>query len=141
MGSLGGIAEADRRLGRPFPLPGAVVPLSRWTEIHAVGDNAAEVEWTLDDSRSGAPGRLALYAGHAPPPEQISGEETEATRVEIAGRHVTVRRAPLTGAEPSLRPVWELRWRTTSLQLRLTAQGPWALADVMAIAASIDLDG
>lgn len=139
MEPLGGIAEADARLGRPFPLPEVAIPLARWVEVRAIGESGSEVEWNLDDSRGG-PGRLALFVGHDPPPEQLPAAEAEATRVELAGRHVTIRRAPLGHAEPSLRPAWELRWRTTSLQLRLTAQGPWALEDVLEIAASIDLD-
>jgi hypothetical protein len=140
MEPLGGIAEADARLGRRFPLPAAPLPLPRWVEVRSVGETGSEVEWNLDDTREGSPGRLALYVGHDAPPDQLPADEAEATRVELAGRHVTVRRAPLAHAEPSLRPAWELRWRTTSLQLRLTAQGAWALEDVMAIAASIDLD-
>lgn len=140
MEPLGGIADADARLGRPFPLPAAALPLARWVEVRAVGETAVEVEWNLDDTRPGRPGRLALYAGPDAPPVQLPEDDVEATRIELAGRHVTVRRAPLEHAAPSLRPVWELRWRTTSLQLRLTAQGPWDLPDVLAIAASIDLD-
>ncbi|WP_372787794.1 hypothetical protein [Paraconexibacter sp.] len=141
MEQLGGIAAADERLGRRFPLPGAVLPLTRWVEVRALGDgDGTEVEWNLDDSRPGSPGRLALYVGHAPPPDQLPEEGGEATRVELAGRHMTVRRSPLEHAQASLRPALELRWRTASLQLRLTAQGPWAMEDVLAIAASVDLD-
>lgn len=140
MEPLGGIAEADARLGRAFPLPAAPIPLARWVEVRAIGETGSEVEWNLDDSRGGSPGRLALYVGHEAAPDQLPMDGSEATRVELAGRHVTIRRSPLAHAEPSLRPAWELRWRTTSLQLRLTAQGPWALEDVLAIASSIDLD-
>jgi len=140
MHPLGGIADADARLGRRFPLPAAALPLTRWVEVRGLGDDGVEVEWNLDDTRAGAPGRLALYAGHDAPPDQLPQDGAEATRVELAGRHVTVRRSPLGEAVPSLRPVWELRWRTATLQLRLTAQGPWALEDVLAIAASIDLE-
>lgn len=141
MEPLPGIAAADAHLGRRFPLPQAALPLARWVEVRQLPDAGVEVEWNLDDTREGTPGRLALYAGHEPPPDQLPADDVEATRIELAGRHVTVRRAPLEEAAASLRPAWELRWRTTSLQLRLTAQGPWALPDVLAIAASIDLDG
>ena len=145
MEPLGGIAEADAQLGRRFPLPSAALPLARWVEVRRLTqddvDVGVEVEWNLDDTREGSPGRLAFFAGHEPPPVQLPQDEVEATRIELAGRHVTVRRAPLEHAAPSLRPAWELRWRTTTLHLRLTAQGPWALPDVLAIAASVDLDG
>lgn len=140
MEALAGIAAADARLGRRFPLPSAALPLVRWVEVRAIGRDGAEVEWNLDDTRDGAPGRLALFAGHEAPPEQLPADGGDATRVELAGRHVTVRRSPLAHAQPTLRPAWELRWRTTTLHLRLTAQGPWALEDVLAIAASVDLE-
>src|SRR3954464_7747352 len=64
---LEGIAAADARLGRPFPLPTMPLSLARWVEVTAVG-SGAEVAWNLDDTRAGAPGRLALYAGPEPPP-------------------------------------------------------------------------
>ncbi len=141
MEPLGGIAAADDRLGRSFPLPRAPLPLVRWVEVRAMEDgDGTEVEWNLDDTRTGSPGRLALYAGHCAAPDQLPQEGVEATRVELGGRHVTVRRAPLTHAQDALRPVLELRWRTASLHLRLTAQGPWELQDVLAIAASVELD-
>jgi hypothetical protein len=141
MEPLTGIAEADAHLGRRFPLPSAALPLARWVEVRRLADRGVEVEWNLDDTREGDPGRLALYAGHEPPPDQLPADEVEATRIELAGRHVTVRRSPLEEAAASLRPAWELRWRTTTLHLRLTAQGPWELPAVLAIAASVDLDG
>lgn len=141
MEPLTGIAAADALLGRRFPLPAAALPLARWVEVRELPGTGCEVEWNLDDTREGSPGRLALYAGHEPPPAQLPADDVEATRIELAGRHVTVRRAPLEEAAASLRPAWELRWRTTTLHLRLTAQGPWALPDVLAIAASVDLDG
>lgn len=140
MEPLSGIAEADAALGRRFPLPTAALPLARWVEVRRLPGAGVEIEWNLDDTREGSPGRLALYAGHEPPPGQLPDDEVEATRIELAGRHVTVRRAPLPEAIVSLRPVWELRWRTTSLHLRLTAQGPWELPAVLAIAASVDLE-
>src|SRR4051812_45719043 len=64
---LEGIAAADARLGRLFPLPRIALPLARWVEVTEVGAGA-EVAWNLDDTRAGAPGRLALYAGLEPPP-------------------------------------------------------------------------
>jgi hypothetical protein len=58
--ALEGIAAADAHLGRPFPLPAAALPLARWVEVVATAEDAVEVEWNLDDTRPGAPGRLAL---------------------------------------------------------------------------------
>ena len=62
-----GIADADEHLGRPVPLPAIPLPLVRWVEVLPAGRRAVEVEWNLDDTRAGSPGRLALYAGEAPP--------------------------------------------------------------------------
>jgi hypothetical protein len=132
---LEGIAAADAYLGRPFPLPSIPLPLARWVEVHAVGDGAAEVEWNLDDTRDGAPGRLALWAGTAEPPEQLAG--AEATPITLSGLELEYRTAPLEEAQPSLRPVHELRWQDGGLRLRLTGQGPWRLDDLLALAASI----
>ena len=53
------------------------------------------------------------------------------------GRQTPHRQAPLAEAQPSLRPVHELHWRRDGLHLRLTAQGPWALSVLVAIAQSI----
>jgi hypothetical protein len=127
-----GIAGADARLGRPFPLPTATLPLARWVEIELT-DAGAEVAWNLDDTRAGTPGRLALYAGTEPPPPRVlpGGSEPE----DRGG--VTWRAAPLDDAQPSLRPVYELTWTSGGLHLRLTAQGPWSEATLEAIAASI----
>jgi hypothetical protein len=131
---LDGIAAADERLGRPFPLPAAPLPLARWVEVFVVGDGI-EVAWNLDDSRAGAPGRLALYAGLRPPPER---ELLEGEPVELRDG-MAWRLAPLPEAEPSLRPVRELRWTAGGLHLRLTAQGGWEDAALAAIAASIQI--
>jgi hypothetical protein len=57
---LEGIAAADARLGRPVALPATALPLTRWTEVRALADEGVEIEWNLDDSRAGAPGRLEL---------------------------------------------------------------------------------
>ena len=129
---LDGIAAADRRLGRPFPLPAIELPLVRWVEVTAVG-SGAEVAWNLDDSRPGTPGRLALYAGPEPPPAR---ELPGGTPAEVRGG-ATWRAAPLPEAEPSLRPVLERTWTADGLHLRLTAQGPWTGEALDAIAASI----
>jgi hypothetical protein len=129
MEPLGGIAEADGLLGRAFPLPAAVLPLARWTDVVAVG-GGAEVQWNFDDSRAGAPGRLALYAGREPAPPQLDAAAEMLQEFEV-------RAVPLPGAEPSLRPVFELRWATGGLHLRLTAQGPWRQSDVVALARSV----
>ena len=75
---LEGIAEADAVLGRPFPLPSAALPLARWVDVVQVGEHGVEVAWNLDDTRPGAPGRLALYAGLEPPPERDLPDAGEA---------------------------------------------------------------
>jgi hypothetical protein len=129
MEHLEGIGAADEHLGRPVPLPAAPVPLVRWVEIVAQGPGAIQVEWNLDDTRDGAPARLALYAGLQAPPERGLPAPT------VLGRYAH-RTAPLDEAEPRLRPVHELAWERDGLHLRLTAQGPWALDELVAIADS-----
>jgi hypothetical protein len=131
---LEGIAAADARLGRGFPLPTVPLPLARWVEITEVG-GGAEVAWNLDDSRPGAAGRIALYAGREPPPPRdLPGGGAVMLRGPIAWRE-----APLPEAQPSLRPVRELTWTAGGLHLRITAQGPWDEAVLEAIAASIPI--
>jgi hypothetical protein len=132
MDDLEGIAWADAILGRPFPLPTVPLPLARWVEIQLVG-TGVEVEWNLDDSRPGSPGRLALYAGPAEPDSQLPEDAAD----EAGPDGWTIRRSPLQTAQESLRPVVEARWRVGGLHLRLTAQGPWSLEDVIAIGVSI----
>jgi hypothetical protein len=130
-----GIADADAHLGRPVPLPRVALPLVRWVEVRPQGERAVEVEWNLDDTRAGSPGRLALYAGDAPPRERAW--DAPVARVEIAGEAAEHRTVPLDEAEPALRPAHELRWRSDGLHLRLTAQGPWRVEDLVAIGASV----
>jgi len=127
---LEGIAAADALLGRPFPLPTAPLPLTRWTEVQALGE-AVEVEWNLDDSRAGAPGRLALLVSA----EAVATQLPESA-VSVKGP-VTIRSAPLDGAQESLRPVRELLWEADGLHLRLTAQGPWERETLLMLAASV----
>jgi hypothetical protein len=134
MEPLEGIAEADAHLGRPVPLPHVALPLTRWVDVHAVGERAVEVAWNLDDSRAGDPGRVALYAGAQPPPAR---ELPEASEPEPVADGVVHREAPLAEAQPSLKPVHELSWQRDGLHLRLTAQGPWNLAVLLAIAQSV----
>jgi hypothetical protein len=130
---LEGIAAADALLGRPFPLPAAALPLARWVDVVRVAERGVEVAWSLDDSRAGAPGRVALYAGIDPPPERaLPG--ADAPR-DVDG--IAVRTAPLPEAEPSLRPVTELRWERDGLHLRLTGQGPWTTEALLGIARSV----
>jgi hypothetical protein len=131
---LEGIAAADARLGRPFPLPAAPLPLARWVEVVECGPGA-EVAWNLDDTRAGAPGRLALYAGPGPAPER---DLPQGGPVEVR-EGVAWREAPLPEAQPALRPVKELTWTAGGLHLRLTAQGPWDDAALSAIVASIPI--
>jgi len=131
---LEGIALADERLGRPFPLPTVALPLVRWVDVSAVGDGV-EVAWNLDDTRAATPGRLALYAGHAPAPLRVLPGAGEPEQRE----GITWRSAPLHDAQPSLRPVRELVWEADGLHLRLTAQGPWEPDALRAIVASIPI--
>ena len=126
---LEGIAAADERLGRPMPLPSLPLPLARWVEVVATEGGGVEVEWNLDDTRGG-PGRLALWAGPSEPPDRGLPEP------EVLEGYAH-RFAPLGEAEPSLRPVHELVWRSGDLWLRLTAQGPWELDELRRVAASI----
>jgi hypothetical protein len=130
---LDGIAEADALLGRPFPLPSVPVPLGRWVDVIQVAPQGVEVAWNLDDTRTGTPARLALYAGAEPPPDRELPEATDPQDHD----GIAIRTAPLPEAEPSLRPVTELRWERHGLHLRLTAQGPWELDALLALVRSI----
>jgi hypothetical protein len=130
---LDGIGAADEVLQRPFPLPSVPVPLCRWVDVIQVAPTGVEVAWNLDDTRPDTPGRLALYAGTEPPPARDLPEATPPTQRE----DITIRTAPLPEAEPSLRPVTELTWQHDGLHLRLTAQGPWELDALLALADSI----
>jgi hypothetical protein len=134
---LEGIADADARLGRAVPLPRVALPLARWVDVHAVGERAVEVAWNLDDSRPGDPGRVALYAGVAPPPPRELPDASAPETLGEDGVALTHRQAPLTEAQDSLRPVHELTWERDGLFLRLTAQGPWAVSVLVAIAQSV----
>jgi hypothetical protein len=134
MEPLEGLAGADTHLGRTVPLPQLALPLARWTEVSAVGDHAVEVAWNLDDSRPGTPARLALYVGTAPPPARELPDAAPETELVAGMRH---RQAPLEHAQESLRPVHELHWRIDDLHLRLTAQGPWEVGVLRAIALSV----
>ena len=130
-----GIADADAYLGRPVPLPTVPLPLARWVEVHPAGERAVEIEWNLDDTRPESTGRLALYAGEAPPDERAWDVAPQAVQLDgVQAEHRTV---PLEEAEPALRPAHELRWRLDGLHLRLTAQGPWRVEDLIAIGASV----
>ena len=130
MEPLEGIAAADALLGRTFPLPAAPLPITRWTEVQALGD-AVEVEWNLDDSREGAPGRLALLVS-----ADAVGTQLPESPVSVRGP-VALRTAPLPEAQESLRPVTELLWQADGLHLRLTAQGPWERETLLMLAASV----
>lgn len=131
--TLDNLAAADALLGRAFPLPSRPLPLVRWVDVRRIGGDGAEVAWNLDDSRPGSPGRLALFAGRSKPPDQLGGQGVGAT----ASNGMTVRRVPLEEAEEALKPVLEISWRRYGLFLRMTAQGPWDLADVVALADSV----
>lgn len=134
MKPLEGIADADAHLGRRVPLPQVVLPLARWVDVVAVGPQAVEVAWNLDDTRADHPGRVALYAGASPAPAR---ELPDATPAAPVAEGVTHREAPLEDAQPSLRPVHELLWQRDGLHLRLTAQGPWAIGALLAIVQSV----
>ena len=127
---LEGIAEADEHLGRRVPLPTVPLPLARWVEVVTCGADAVSVEWNLDATRPGAPGRMTLYAGHVVPAER-------GLPAPVAHGRYAHRSAPLAEAEAELRPVQELAWEDGGLHLRLTGQGPWELAELVAIADSI----
>jgi hypothetical protein len=118
-----------------MPLPTVTLPLVRWVEVRPAGRRAVEVEWNLDDTRDGSPGRLALYAGEGPPEDR--DWPVAAARVDVGAAEAEHRVLPLDEAEPALKPAHELRWRMDGLHLRLTAQGPWRLDDLLAIGASI----
>lgn len=128
MEPLAGIADADALLGRPFPLPRCALPLARWVEVQA-GDDGVQVAWNFDDSRPGSPGRLVLLVG--PPGGSVATQLPD--RPPEPFGCCERRRSPLPEAQPSLRPVVELRWRTGEHTLRLTAQGPWSDADLRTI--------
>ena len=133
---LEGIAGADALLGRAFPLPAVALPIARWTAVTPVG-GGVEVEWNLDDSRPGSPGRIVLYAGsEAAPPREVPPPVAERDAA-IRGVPARLRSAPLDEAQESLRPVREISWEQGGLFLRLTAQGPWELDALFAVAASI----
>jgi len=136
-GLLDGLAAADAHLGRPVPLPRVPLPLARWTEVRAVAPEGVEIEWNLDDSRAGAPGRLALYVGLEPAPERAWPSDDPGRDVPVDGVTGRWREAELVEAQPSLRPAVELTWQAHGLYLRLTAQGPWPAARLVEIAASI----
>ena len=112
--------------GGPFPLPALALPLARWTAVAPIG-GGVEVEWNLDDTRAGTPGRLALYAGAAAPPPHELPEPVSEREAAVRGCPARLRSAPLEEAQLSLRPVRELEWERGGLFLRLTAQGPWEL--------------
>jgi hypothetical protein len=131
-----GIADADRHLGRPVPLPTVVLPLARWIEVRPIGTGGVEIEWNLDDTREDARGRLALYVGTVAPPERPWDVEPVYVDVGLAGAEH--RMLDLEEADPPLRPAHELRWlRDDGLHLRLTAQGPWAIDELIEIGASL----
>ena len=135
MEPLQGIGRADEHLGRPVPLPRAALPLGRWVEVFADGPGAVEVVWNLDDTRAGAPGRLALRASLDEAPTQLVDAQADAVAIGSANGQRRV--APLPQAQRSLRPVTELRWRAGELHLRLTAQGPWDERELLAVASSV----
>jgi hypothetical protein len=130
-----GIADADAHLGRPVPLPSAVLPLARWVEVHPAGRDAVEVEWNLDDTRPGSCGRLALYVGRSPPDERAW--DVPVQTVDVSGTPAEHRMLALDEAEPPLRPAHELRWARDGLHLRLTAQGPWTIDELVTVASSV----
>ncbi len=127
---LEGLGAADAHLGRAVPLPAAPLPIARWVEVVTAGPDAVQVEWNLDASRAGAPGRLTLYAGSVAPAERGLPAPS------AVGRYA-YRQAPLDEAEPELRPVQELAWQHDGLHLRLTGQGPWQRDALVEIAESV----
>jgi hypothetical protein len=110
------------------------LPLARWVEVRPCGERAIEVEWNLDDTRAG-PGRLALFVGESPPDERPWDVAVES--LDVGGAQAEHRVLALEEAEAALKPAHELQWRIDGLHLRLTAQGPWQLDDLIAIGASV----
>jgi hypothetical protein len=104
-------------------------------EVHPAGAAAVEVEWNLDDTRAGACGRLALYVGRMAPEERAW--DVPVAALDVAGAAAEHRVLALDEAEPPLRPAHELRWQRDGLHLRLTAQGPWPVGELVAIGASL----
>src|SRR4051794_41360952 len=125
MEELDGIAGADAHLGRPVPLPAAALPLVRWSRVVTASPDGVEVEYNLDDSRAGAPGRLALYVGYAPPPHCDWPGDGDVRAVPVGAATGGWREAELLEAEPSLRPAVELSSQAHRPHLTLTAPGPW----------------
>ena len=120
-------------LGRPFPLPSAPLPLARWVDVVQVAEHGAEVAWNLDDTRAGAPGAWRSTPARPPRPSTTCPTRTRPSDAD----GIAVRTAALPEAQPSLRPVTELRWQRDGLHLRLTAQGPWDLEALLALARSV----
>ena len=71
------------------------------------------------------------------PPRELPEPSSERDAA-VRGLPARLRTAPLEEAQASLRPVRELTWERGGLYLRLTAQGPWELEELFAIAASIE---
>ena len=88
-------------------------------------------------SRAGSPGRLALYAGRAPAPQRDALAGASERGVTVGELPARLREHPLSEAQASLRPVRELSWERDGLALRMTAQGPWAIDDLLTLAASV----
>ena len=131
------LAAAAAHLGRPLPLPRAVLPLPRWVEIVALGEGALEVQWNRDCSRPGTPARLALYVGRVPAAARDLQEASEGADLEAGGVVIAHRTAPLEHADEALRPVNELSWTDDGLHFRLTAQGPWEVGELLDLVTSI----
>src|SRR4051794_41946618 len=104
MEELDGIADADAHLGRPVPLPTVPLPLVRWGRVSAVSPEGVEVEWNLDDSRAGAPRRLALYVGYAPAPEREWPGHQPPRGPPVGGEEGSLREAEPIRAGPRPRP-------------------------------------
>jgi hypothetical protein len=127
---LDGIGAADAHVGRSVPLPGVALPLARWVEVVASGPGAVQIEWNLDATRPGSPGRLTLYVGREPAPER-------GLPAPLPHGRYAHRAAALSEAQAELRPVHELAWEHDGLHLRLTGQGPWTLEQLVAVAESV----
>ena len=79
----------------------------------------------------------ARLAGRAPAPPRAALDGAGERAAEVGGHPGRLREHPLADAQSSLRPVRELSWETGELALRLTAQGPWQVDELLAIAASV----
>jgi len=99
-----GITDADRHLGRPVPLPSAVLPLVRWVEVHPAGDGAVEVEWNLDapvddEEMLRVQHKIAAFADSVTVVESVAAADGAAIVYDLAAPFGTARMVEFLGVE------------------------------------------